>query len=624
MDNGSLLNRMPHTIYDRLAYFILLFFLFTLIVLLKFHFYSYITIVISVIIGCLIFILLSLKINRAPSIEMSFDAKNFTSNIPILFSSTSFFFFFALSLLELSKGFYTKTVFYYIFISICAGLIFIEIFFIETKKGVVFNLTKSFLLVSNVVFSNQIIFPEGIGLPDITLHIPIVTYVVKYGYIPDSIYAGFPCHHILVASVALISNSNPKMTYLLLGAFVICLGLLFVFIIGNTFVNQTFGLLAALIYTCMDYLIMYGSHPVHQSYNYFYSILIFAIILYIYKNRTSGLVLIYITVIITMIFSHHLSAMITLILLFSIAIINIFHQIYSNKYGYKHLGLIQLFFMILFVQWIYCSKIFGNFVSIFDAYYQSFLQPVENLVSPSAYDQIPFLTVVLNSIGSSMLTLLSVIGFCSFSRKSSFFHRTILISSISVSMLLGIGIVFKQVGLLPDRLYPYIQLFGLVFLASGGIFYLLNDNLSPQKKMRLIPITVFIMLLSFFSCSSTIAGFETSPFVEDKLAYMKLYSTSQDELSEKWIMGHVPQPDKVYFSLPISYSGNFDLENIHENSFLVHDLFYYKTGFVKDIGNGRMGSHLFIKINEIEASKLIQFDKYYNNKMIEVYHKNNF
>jgi len=80
--------------------------------------------------------------------------------------SILFFIFYGLSYLALLQGFYTKTVSYYVFIALCAGLIAIDILFVNTKAQGHLNLLKSFLLVLNITLSNQILFPYGIGFPD--------------------------------------------------------------------------------------------------------------------------------------------------------------------------------------------------------------------------------------------------------------------------------------------------------------------------------------------------------------------------------------------------------------------------------------------------------------------------
>lgn len=624
-------------------------------------FYSYIFLVIFAAIGSMIFIIID-RFSIEDNSTFYFDLSDVRLNRLRLVTSILFFLFIGLSLLELLNGFYTKTTLYYIYISLCAGLIAVEILFIRTEKQGAFNLIKSFLLALNITLSNQILYPKGIGLPDLVIHLnQMVIPIVNSGYVPTSVYQYFPCHHILVAASILICHLDPKMMYLYLGGFLISSGIFFIFIIGRKFVDLQFGLFSSLIYTCLDYLLMYGSHPIHQSYNYFLSVLLFSIILYIFNNRTPRFVILYILVIISIVFTHHLSAIITLFLLASIEI----SEFLSNtKFGFSHKLLIgsgktgtnsiigrnknkflrtvftvtrsqnpksndpdthhftlfRLFVIVLLGQWIYYSQLFNSFVGILQAYNAAFTHSGQSLMTPMAYDQISRNTIFINSLGSSILIFFAVIGFLYFIRRMSFFRRSVIISTILLAFLLLIGILYKQVGLLPDRIYPFLQLFGLVFMASGGVQWILNRKIIKKQNLKFVSVIFLIACLSFFSCSSTIAGFETSPFTGNEISYYKLYDTPQESLSNHWISQYV-STSNVQFNLTIEDTGKFDTANFSANSVIVLNKFYFFTGFVKGIGV-HMGQIKFIRIPENEASKLVVYDKYYSNGMIELSHTN--
>jgi hypothetical protein len=610
------LPKITNFILSKIEYIVLLT---TILVCATFYilnFYSYITLAISAAIGSLIFIKFNKDYINYNKLFTSNDLNYKLFNIRLL-TSVVFFVFFSMSLLELLNGFYTKTILYYIFISLAAGAIATEIIFVKTEKQGLFNLLKSFLLTLNITLSNQILYPMGIGLPDLSFHLNgSVIPILNSGYVPETVYQYFPGHHILVVANILMCNSDPKMTYLYLGGFVISLGLVFVFLIGKKFVNLHFGLVAALVYTCLDYLLMYGSHPVHQSYNYFLSIVVFITILYTIRNRTPEFVILYIITITSMIFTHHLSAMIVLILLISIVTVEYISNKHSSRPNTNYLNLTKLFTVILFGQWIYYSNMIGNFAGIIVAYKDAFMNSSQNIMTQTAYDQIAIQTIVINSLGSAILILLSVIGFLSIVRKMSFLDRITITSSVIITFLLGIGIIFHQVALLPDRLYPFLQLFGLVFLASYGIIWALHKSSFYKHKLKYIPIIFVIICLSFFSCSSTIAGFETSPFVGDEMAYYKLYETPHEAISKDWILKHANKESNVQLNLPVTDTGDFDIE---KNSISVFNKFYVMTGFSKGIG-GHMGQHKFIRIQNAELKKVKAHDRYYNNGMINVFY----
>ena len=659
------------------------------------RYFSYIFMVIAAAIGSLLFIIFDRYFTKE-EMDASFELPDDESHTLRLITSILFFIFFGLSFLTLLQGFYTKTIWYYVLISLCVGIIAIEILLVKTKTQGMINLIKSFLLVLNITLSNQILFPYGISLPDLGYHLHILFPIVNNGYVPHvGGYEYFPCHHILAAVNILICGSDPKMTYLYLGGFAICLGMLFVFMIGREFVNLKFGLFAALIYSCLDYLIMYGSHPVHQAYNYSLSIMLFAVILYVYKKRDPRFIAFYPILVTTMVFAHHYSAMIILIVLSSLIIVEIFQRVKERDYKFRFPGLFQIYAVILFAQWIYYSNRIGSFVGILEAYKSAFAKGAESLITATAYDQLPIKTLFLNTLGSSILIILSVIGFLYFFKKRSFFNRAIMMTTITLAILLGIGVVLKVPQLLPDRMYPFLQLFGLVFLGSAGIMWISGNVNLKENRFKIVPVIVLIICLSFFSLSSTIAGFETSLFVDEHTAYSKLYGSPQETYFGQWKASHIEnkylfsmgigleeelnrrriglsgelkkefesrgfalpeRPDvrtdkdyqwtiidrkgnrpwyvvikekgrlniynitKITDRFPITRDGSIDVQNVSENSFVILNRFYLKTGFISSYG-GHLGQHRFIRIKEDKLYVLERYSRYYDNGMVDLYYK---
>jgi len=148
-------------------------------------YFSYIFMVIAAAIGVLLFIVFNRYFTKEQELILSFELPDDKSHTLRLVTSTLFFTFFGLSFLTLLQGFYTKTVWYYVFISLCAGIIATEILFIKTKTQGTLNLIKSFLLVLNITLSNQILFPYGISLPDLGYHLHLLFSIVNNGYVPQ-------------------------------------------------------------------------------------------------------------------------------------------------------------------------------------------------------------------------------------------------------------------------------------------------------------------------------------------------------------------------------------------------------------------------------------------------------
>ncbi len=189
-------------------------------------------------------------------------------------------------------------------------------------------------------------------------------------------------------------------------------------------------------------------------------------------------------------------------------------------------------------------------------------------------------------------------------------------TAVMLSLLLGVGMVFKQVALLPDRLYPYLQVFALVFLAAEGLNFLLAA-IKPYA-LKFLALFSIIMILSFFSCSSTIAGFETSPFVDEHLSYFKLYTTPQETNFDRWSADHVAESAHGMFELPLTGEGIIPLTDIPAGSILPYNRLYLKTGFVRQYG-GHMGQYIFVRMAPGESEKLDSFDRIYHNGVVITY-----
>ena len=213
-------------------------------------------------------------------------SEEFGSRLLLRILTIVFLIFFSLSLLSLFQGDYTKSAAYYLCISICAGILIVEIFTYYTQIQGYGILLKTVLISMDIVFANHLIFKEGISLPDLGLHFNLVQFILTSGHVtnnPQGYYNIFSVHHIFASEGILLTGYNPLSIYLLFGSFLIAIGVLFVFIIGKRFVNFQFGLVAAVLFTCLDYYLMYGEHPEHQAYNYGFALICFTLIIYTYR-----------------------------------------------------------------------------------------------------------------------------------------------------------------------------------------------------------------------------------------------------------------------------------------------------------------------------------------------------
>ena len=614
-------NPLIHSIYSflraRSEYIFLLIFILILLLVYRMQSFSFFFMVLYALLGLILYIILKNRYIGNKNESITLPPSHTSSRTLRHIASIVFFVCYALSMLSLLQGFYSKSPWYYVFIAVCTATVASEILLISTERQGRFNLIKSFLIVLNITLSNQIVFPQGIALPDFGLHFNgFVLPILETGFVPTGIYEYFPCHHILSAITILSSGSDPKMTYICVGGFLVCLGILFIYLIGKKFVNLKFGLFAAVLFPCLDYYIMYGSHPEHQAYNYAFSVILLALILYFYTSQDRRFLPLCMLTMTMMVFAHHFSAMIILILVGSLLLVEIFQRYVDPRYRIRLWPVFSIYGLILFAQWIYYSKLFGSFLSIIEGYTNAFQDVSGHIVGQTVYDLIPLSTIFVNTLGSSTLLLLSVIGFVVYFKRHSLFNRFVVMTTVMLTLLLGVGMMLKQVALLPDRLYPYLQVFALVFLAAEGLKFLLAST--KPLALKFVGLFTIIMVLSFFSCSSTIAGFETSLFVDEHLSYPKLYTTPQETNFDQWCADHVAESAHGMLEVPLTEEGIITLTDIPAGSILPYNYLDLKTGFVRQYG-GHMGQYTFVRMRPGESEKLNSLDSIYHNGVVIAY-----
>lgn len=574
------------------------------------------------------------------------------SQVPCKILTILFLIFFSLSFLTLFQGEYTKSVAYYFCIAICAGILIVEIFTYRTHLQGYEILLKTVLLSLNIVFANHLIFIHGISLPDLGLHFnTFVMSILNTGHLsgdPTGFYGIFSIHHIFASEIAIVTGYNPHSIYLLFGSFVVAIGVLFVFIIGKRFVNFQFGLVAAVLFTSLDYYLMYGEHPEHQAYNYGFALICFTIILYTYKFQKPAFYVLFVFSTVALFFTHHFSAAMVFITVCSLVIIDLYLSIQKRKLSIPSKYIAIPFFFLLFCALILVSN--NNpaqyVFSVLKPYFMDMYSLIVNLfvtpspvisipvtpspvisipvtpssvptppyVPPTGYDKLPLITIFENTFGSSLLVLVAVWGFCSCIKNRFGRGDFLLLTALFLSVVLGLGILFSYVFFLPDRLYPFLQIFSLVFLGAFGILWLHNAVPFQRKTFIVGCICLLVAMMSFFSLASIINGFETSPFIGENIAYPKLYTTSQDVSFDAWSNSYIRTEYRTNVISAITARSIIEIDHISGNHFAIFDRSFLKTGIVKS--GDKFGQHTFITLGDGQESLEKSYSSYYDNGLI--------
>ena len=670
---------------DILIYLVWFLLLLLLVATLRLQYFSILFPAIFANIGIIIYLVFKKRGRFLPEwgndlIEREEDSGIQTNKTISIISSILFFIIYSISLLAILQESYTKSILYYLCISVCAAILIFEIFTVKSMFSRYVTFFQTFLLSLNIVFANHLIFNNGITQPDYGFHINFVSEILATGHITTFHEYGlvniFAAHHIFASEVTLLTGGNPLSIYLLLGSLLIAIGVLFVFIIGKRFVNFQFGLITAVLFTCLDFYLMEGEHPEHVAYCFGIALVCVTIILFMYRSRKPAFYLLFVLSAGAMVLTHFLTAIIVFVTIFSLVFIDIFNIIRTKERSLFSIFIVAIFSIFLFaIFYVMSSNNPVHYVSYYigplhikiETLLSNFFTTLSPTVSlpvtqipvtpmpvtpipvtpipvtpipvtpipvtpitvtptpitpppygaPTAYDTLPIITLLENTLGSSILVLVSILGFCTLLKKRSWFGNYTIINAILISFLLGFGILFPMALLLPDRLYPAVQIFGLVFLGTFGILWIYNSFPIKNKSIVVLCICILVGIMSFFSLASIINGFETSLFVGENVAYPKLYTTSQDVSFETWHNSFIQNDKRKILPLPIDNNGIIDTVNQPGNAYLIFDRTRLKTGLVTTT-TGIFGQLSLIRIENGQFQQSDAFSTYYDNGLINM------
>ena len=631
---------------DKLRYFpylLLIAFLFIIFIAYKLALYSYIFLLLFISIGISVFIIIDfskLDARALDELHWHFDAKSCKNLFNIFFLIC-----YMLSLISLLYGEFTKILPYYFFISICSGLLAIEIEFGGNSKGYISILAKIFMLGLNISGSNQILY-AGIGGADSYYHIyNLLIPTLTNGYIPSgTIYSYFPGHIIFVEMAELLTLIDPFKGYYYIISLVSPISIFFIYLAGKRFFSQKFGLFAALLSQISSFIISWQSHPFQTTYALPLATIIYFLVLELaHQHRSSGpqKILLFIICSVALTFSHHHTSLIIFLIILFISIYEIIIKLRTKSNLRNSIkGLLFTYAIVMLTQWIFNTKFLIKILNIFSIYFEAF-QKLE-VASPLKYDTLIPNIIFLNTLGMCLFMLFSTIGILHILKVNNLLSLTAMITSIFLSFSMAFGIMSGTGFLAPQRLFTYMQQFGLVFLASIGIFYILNylgKKFFNSNIIKAFAVAAIIFNVAFFSASSNIAGFETSPFVYGQ-SYLKLFKTLQEVQSEDWIETHVQISESsiyksgsyytyihqfanvpssiLYKEIPL-YNNNINFTAITDGDFILFSKFDIICGFVTKLKAGKFGQTEYMKQQLNPFQDLLDYDKYYDNSISSVF-----
>ncbi len=530
---------------------------FTFFVLfLKLKSYSYASLTIYIMLGVFIFITASKKLTQ--SSESIFLAQPTFSYVCLLIFFINFAF--SIAYLIFFESLYSKSLWYYFFIGICTSVLFIASVLIEDDfiKKLLPYLT--FLLNLNILFSNFIVFPNGVYSSGDTHYqiYNIILPIVENGYVPSGFtYSFFPIHQILVVSLAKITGIEPVFLYMSVTGLLYAVSALFIYSLTNRAGASRFGITAMLLFITASTTFYHSTHVYQFSYALPLGILLMYITMVLtitddygknrnlLQNRTSW-VMIYILAIGIIVWTHQFTSTIIFILIVLSWVTNYVIS-KNNANTLSFYSVFILYIVILFAHWMYISSVFSSLVRVFDVYCSS-LFTVENYqVASSSLNSTNFLRplwlIFIDTSGRGIIMMLGSMG-CLYGiwKKNKYVFIWFIIGAF-IWTLTSFGSFIKMPLLLGSRLLTFFDAMSIVFLATFGIMFLIERF----GTKGLIFCSILLLIIPVFSLGSTVSGSETSLFVGDQ-PYVKFYDTDSDLQYRTWIKNTVPGNSNIWVS----------------------------------------------------------------------------
>ncbi|KAF5055556.1 hypothetical protein DSECCO2_376440 [anaerobic digester metagenome] len=513
---------------------------------------------------------------------------------------------------------------YFILISLLTLIIFFQII----SKGHVNHriiLLETLLLAFNNLISQYLFYPLYNGYRDILFHTYTVSKTVQLGHIFTATqYTNFPITHILASSLTIITKIQPEYSFIIAIMTVFLLSPIFVFYIGTKLTNnKQFGLIAALLLVSSQPFILWGTQLAPTSFCYgFMAMLIYSL----FKDRSKiGWTIILIIIAITMVLSHNLGVVVTLLALTLFVLAEMIfnrHSETSERKKSSSFTFLLLFFIMSFSYWVYVTfTFFKNIINSIKPVIFADLPSISNIGASVLPHLIQYVSIAI------LIFLFLIYVFEVIDKKkikatlTSKWMIPILCSSIFFLYVLNLFLNIPVASsLLIDR-WALFGVFFLVLIISKPIFFLM-------KKGKTGLILVSFLIFTFALISSANVAYDSLPLEKNKVGTPSSVFNQQElqmGLFAKQNVNSNITTDFVYSSYLLYPLGMGNVDFTYSSLSKKHNFILVRENELKNRGLRFAGGSIkFTEIlikNEEANKKLINFNSIYDNGNSVIYEK---
>lgn len=412
---------------------------------------------------------------------------------------------------------YVRPLSYFVITSFIAGIVALEIFFSPSKKYNILILFQIIILGLSISLSQLLLFPTVIGI-DPWWHETFTSLIISSHHIPNQGYAyeKLPIFHLLIGNTSIITGLNYKLSSIMSVTLpLVIISVLIIYSMGKRLINDKIGLLGSLILVLSNYVINGEIWSIPTTLGGVFLLIIIYILLNFYDKKIISSILA-LSLMFILILTHTIVSLeMAIILLTGWLSLVIYSYLYKKSKNYFSLTVTLVFTVTMLGWWIYASGTFTTIMNIIswglniDPSLISTPQTVMSYLSTISLNQQIFI-----NLGTFILFSLSVLGVFfliseRYSNEKKFLYGFIAITPLLISFIS----ILSGHSIIEGR-WIFIAEILLSIPSAIAIIILLNQFSSNKSKIGLLFGMIFI--LSFLMIlNSNVANIDNDQFYSD-------------------------------------------------------------------------------------------------------------
>lgn len=492
-------------------------------------------------------------------------------------------------------AFPTRSLLYFIVISIAVSTIFLQIF-TERPDWTNYLILSEIIFVSlNLIWGATLKYPLYFGDTDILGHLRFIGLVVNNGHIDSSFgdYLYFPLFHIFNAIGVEVTDLSLRTNLFILNGVAYQACILFIYIIFRKLSNSTsFSLAACLLFTISQQFTLLGMYMIPRSLAFIFALCWLYLIPEVTQNKLRYLFL-SVLVLVTLILMHHTTTLFFIPVLFIVYFCQAIFGKEKDSNWYLPLIPLGLITISFFTYLYFVADSFALPYGI--QWFSETSAGISSEIGPAG----PMGSLV-NAIHSSFILFFCLIGIGLIFKNKSMDNTNHTIEVVSFAGL--IFLPFYVTGLM--ELIPSLRtalLYRLAILVSPFVIFMicfgimrLVDNRKNYISQKLSTSSLLVLsgIIASFTFFSLIGGSNASDnsFILKETQRGTRYFTDSELESFSFVKGYCDYNQIMYG----------DYETIRNTLYLndFREKYILKSGDVQSLENG----YLILRIGELQKT----------------------